>query len=424
MDLGREALGHLFTSAGAKLFGARGVSADYFSGEARPCADWYFGLQAKGILPSRGDALVAGFEVPEKLESTAEYVVDELVERYNFQRVKEVVQGIEKVLTETLKAGPTVEAIEAGIRKFYELGMGSAEVVNLLDMRDKVYENYLKAKEGYTGIALPWPSLTRELMGLSGGDLMVIVARTGVGKTFVILLILLKCWRDGWKPLLVVTEMSTFKTAMRLFAMMLRLDAQRMRKGELTADEEAAMVRGFCSLDGAMPIPTAGGGFRVSLGSITSIVMAEKPDILLVDGLYLVDAPGRDRHDKVSEACNGLKMLAKRFNIPVVTSTQFNRGVDESDPTKITEKDIGITDVIAWNSDCIVGLFQDADREKDKRMYFRVLKVRDGKAKDFESTWDFDEMLFEEIGMDGGHSDPDDRIPRPIPKEFLDDLRI
>jgi len=122
-----------------------------------------------------------------------------------------------------------------------------------------------------------------------------------------------------------------------------------------------------------------------------------QPDIVLVDGLYLVKNEGRDRHTRVSNNADDLKRMAKRRGIPIIASSQFNREVDPNSKAKVSAENIGITDVIGWNADVIYGMYQTDDMDEDDIMGFRPMKLREGEGKGFFSTqWKFSDMSFDQ----------------------------
>ena len=139
-----------------------------------------------------------------------------------------------------------------------------------------------------------------------------------------------------------------------------------------------------------------GDDFDASIEEIAAAADEIKPDIVFVDGLYLVKNQGRDRHTRVSNTADDLKRMARSRGIPIIASSQFNREVDPNSRAKVTAENIGITDVIGWNADVIYGMYQTDDMDEDGIMGFRPLKLREGEGKDFFVKWQLDTMEFEQ----------------------------
>ena len=139
-----------------------------------------------------------------------------------------------------------------------------------------------------------------------------------------------------------------------------------------------------------------GGDFDITIDSISAVVEESSPDMVLVDGLYLVRAGGHDRREVVSNAIDDFKRLAKRMAIPVICSTQLNREVSRN-ALKAHAENIGITDVIGWSADYIFALLQSDDMRLEKIMKFMPLKMREGDGKEFFVHWDWDTPDFSEV---------------------------
>jgi len=126
-------------------------------------------------------------------------------------------------------------------------------------------------------------------------------------------------------------------------------------------------------------------------------VMDEKPDLVLVDGAYLLKVPGITRTERASNVFDELKRLAKRSKAAVVATMQFNREVKVNQAKTVQADSIAMTDVAGWNADLIFGLIQTEEMKKNRRMAFKPLKVREGESEEIECNWDFERMDFSEI---------------------------
>lgn len=75
----------------------------------------------------------------------------------------------------------TARAVEV-VAESADLLARSRMPASLLDLGDKVLENYARAAAGFSGVALPWPILNEMTMGMWPGTVTFFVARPGVGK--------------------------------------------------------------------------------------------------------------------------------------------------------------------------------------------------------------------------------------------------
>jgi replicative DNA helicase len=236
-----------------------------------------------------------------------------------------------------------------------------------------------------------------------------------VHNTFAMLMMARQAWMDGKKVLFVGTEMNRITLAMRFFALHFALPYQDFRHGQLGDLVEEKLDESIRLISSETGINVVGDDFDAEINEIIMAVEQTRPDIVFVDGLYLVKNAGYDRHARVSNTADDLKRMAKRLSIPVIASTQFNREVGANTKTAVSAANIGISDVIGWDADVAIGQYQLDDMKEDKIMGFRPLKVREGVGSDFFTEWDFDEMSFRqkatEEEVDKQYEDSYDEIP-------------
>jgi len=128
---------------------------------------------------------------------------------------------------------------------------------------------------------------------------------------------------------------------------------------------------------------------------VASKIERYKPDIVYVDGMYLMDDDqrARDGWQRLLNISRDMKKLAKKASIPIICTVQFNR---QADNTKGNSANISGGD-IARDADVILGLFQDEDQAINRRMTLKVLKQREGHRPEIECDWDIGNMKFSEV---------------------------
>jgi replicative DNA helicase len=332
----------------------------------------------------------------------------ELKDRYLFNRLR----GAHDEVGESLERGDphgALEHLQETMREAYQDSLTGSKTSALLSYGDEVLEFYNRMKNHEYGIMSPWQAMNEQTLGWWDGDLIVFVARMGVGKTFCLLMLAMQAWEDGKRILFVGTEMSRAKLAIRFYALKLKLPYDEFRHGRLGMHQEQRLMDGIGSLTSDRNLFIVGDDFDTDVENIEAAIEEVRPDVLIVDGMYLVKNKGVDRHTRVSNTADDLKRIAKRWKIPVIASTQFNRKAGkQNDSVAVTAENIGITDVIGWNSDVVFAMFQDDELEEDELMEFRPLKIREGKGKKFCVNWNFEDMAFDETtrpSYDGEYDD-------------------
>lgn len=354
-----------------------------------------------GKLPTMdllGDKMGVEIEPPDVSGYVFSEVIEALEQRHLMTSMEAMLKDA-KVQLDSFQPDKAREVLNQQLKKLDREGIGAgATVVEIADLAEAVIARYQNVKEGVRGIPTPWEGLSDITMGWQPEDVAVFVARTGVGKTMMLLLCALTAWRAGHKILFFTTEMSQVNMAARLFSMMLEIRAQDVRKGRLDAFREEAFFKALRELEHDRRFLFSGGDFDLDINSLGVIVERESPDLLIVDGLYLLldkFAPkNQDRTERVASNIEFLKRLAKREHIPILTSTQFNRKVSENKEDSASVGKIAMSDVVGMSSDYIFALLQTPKLRQRKQMRLKTLKVREDIRATLTLNWDFDNMDF------------------------------
>jgi len=363
-----------------------------------------------------------GIELDDPPEDTA-ILINDLKDRVLWNKLKAAHESSSEFLGDNCPK-KALDVLQKAVQLAYSEGIAGGKIGNLLSLGDEVVEYYDRIKNGERGISSPWQAMSDMTQGWWGGDFVVFVARMSVGKTFAMLMLALTAWLEGKKVLFVGTEMTRMKLAFRFYALHLKLPYNEFRKGQLGTLQESKMRESIENLSKEDGIDVVGDDFNAEIKEIELAVEQVRPDILFVDGLYLVKNLGKSRHERVSNTADDLTRLAKRHDIPVIASTQFNRDVASNSRTSVDAANVGITDVIGWNCSVMFALFQTEDMKEDKIMGFRPLKLREGEGHDFFSKWDFGTMDFSQDDIDttGDFQDGDyDYVPESEDGEDDDD---
>lgn len=145
--------------------------------------------------------------------------------------------------------------------------------------------------------------------------------------------------------------------------------------------------------------------------SIQEGILEEDPDIVFIDGVYLMqDIQGaKEDWKRVTNITRGLKLLAKNLKKPIVMNTQ----------TDLKSQNGGIESVkyaqaIIQDSDVVLELWRNSQHILDKEAQMKVLKNREGIPTNITSAWDFKHMNFDEIyseTAEGAEAKEEDDVP-------------
>ena len=338
------------------------------------------------------------------------YLLEEFVKRKLF---REVSQGIEGFSDHLRKNDPA--AALTAIEKFAgeAHAVAAASPVSLFSLGDQVQEDYERVKAGYTGIPLPWESLNQITMGLWPGTVTYFVARPGVGKTQVAMLIARESWRSGKKVLIVSPEMSKEAIAERFFIAQAEVSGTNVLRGTLSDFEHTKLkdtINGLRDRDGVWIVDAE---HKLDGGGIDQYIRAVKPDLVCIDSIYDLSFPG-NKSDRTMAAVDWMRHSSKKHDVPFVGFHQVNRDVGRKGRDGVEYADAGaaiaLTDQLLWDAHAIFILEQDRDMLEDKRLRFHVGKKRRGvwDGRPIDCHWDFDRMCFDEIKGEEAEAYSDD----------------
>lgn len=174
-----------------------------------------------------------------------------------------------------------------------------------------------------------------------------------------------------------------------------------MRKGRLGSIAEAKLSSAIKDLisgdDGRFKI--VGSDFGADLQSIEKAIIISEPDIVFIDGIYLLERKrswGTDKHERIANVVDEIKGLAKKYSVPVIGASQLNRKA--SGRREIKDDMLSFSDAILMDADYLFAMVQDIDMRADKIMKIQPMKIREGDlTRQITLRWDFVESDFSEI---------------------------
>ena len=169
--------------------------------------------------------------------------------------------------------------------------------------------------------------------GLHGGQMIIVAARPGVGKSTLALDFMRSCSiKHNKTSALFSLEMSKAEVMMRIFSAEAEVHLSAMRGGKMGEEEWTRLTRRIGEIDQA-PI------FIDDSPNLTMMEIRAKArrlkqqhdlSLVVVDYLQLMSSGKKveSRQQEVSEFSRQLKLLAKEVDVPVVAISQLNRGVE------------------------------------------------------------------------------------------------
>lgn len=286
-----------------------------------------------------------------------------------------------------------------------------SDITSLADIAQDLQDQYFVPKEKKQ-IHFPFPSLDQYVGGIEPGDLIVIGARPGVGKSALTAQIANCIAKDGFKIGFYSLEMTDKQLYERFVSSTSGITMERIRSSEGFSDDEERAKFGK-----ANEILQKRKNLYIRVGSKTvSEIRRESQymnyDLIIIDYLQLLKLEGNyrgNRYAEVGDISHGLKAMALDFEIPVVALSQLNR---ESKPGKApTMSEMRESGDIEQDSSIILLMWDD---EKDQTVkHCKIEKNRQGKRGETQLQYDGTHILFKDDGYVPPFDDEDDGF-KPI----------
>jgi replicative DNA helicase len=235
---------------------------------------------------------------------------------------------------------------------------------------------------GLAGLSTGLVDLDQKIGGLHPSDLLILAGRPSMGKSALACNIAFDvakhyAWEaqpDGSKKTVsggVVAffslEMSSEQLALRLLAEVSGVSGDRLRKGEIDANEFGRVRDAAIEIQEAPLFLDDTGG--ISLAKLTARARRLKRtvglDLLVVDYLQLItlgDSGSRNdnRVQEISTITMGLKSLAKELSIPVIALSQLSRQVESRDDKRPQLSDLRESGSIEQDADVVMFVYRES----------------------------------------------------------------
>jgi replicative DNA helicase len=245
-------------------------------------------------------------------------------------------------------------------------------------------------KDEPLGIPTGFNDLDRLTGGLQKGDLVIVAARPGVGKTSLMLgLGQHAAMKHRQRVAIFSLEMSNEQLVQRFAASETGIDSQRLRRGDLRDDEWGALTRVSMQM-ADLPM------FLDDTPSLTPLDLRVKSrriyqeyglDLIIVDYLQLMQgdsSSGREtnRVQEISYISRSLKQIARELKVPLIAGSQLSRLVEQRSDKRPMLSDLRESGSIEQDSDIVMFIYRDelynTDTEFKNVAEISVAKNRNG----------------------------------------------
>jgi replicative DNA helicase len=336
---------------------------------------------------------------PPVVEDSLDYLIDKIISE---RRKALVISTITEAIDQIDVKKDHEEAWNSLLRGFSQLeheGLSKTNDVEITKAAATAKEEYERRKSnpGLLGYSTGFPTMDAATAGMQNGQLIFVVAPPKTGKSTLALQIASTCHLNGLRPMFLSFEMTNEEQKLRYYAIRARISHHRLRTGTLDTDEEARFYQKVDVIqrmeDEMLFVDSADG---VTVSSIASKIQNFKPNIVFVDGTYLmIDEEGAEAYNQqMTNITRGLKRLAQKSDLPVVATTQvLNWKMRKG---QVTADSIGYSSSFHQDADVIFGL-QREDETVDDTRTLKVIANRNGGYQEVALMFNWDISTFREI---------------------------
>jgi len=188
-------------------------------------------------------------------------------------------------------------------------------------------------------IDLGYPRLDKMLRGMSPGNLVLLAARPGVGKSAFAADLALRTAECGTGTAIFSCEMSILEIVQRYVANRAGIDLDDVLDRKFKHGEAAKRTAGALSEMGEFPLRLYDEP-GITVADIRRELQTKKGiGFVVVDYIQLMQSVGKseNRNLEVAKISGDLKKLAREFSIPIMALSQLNRGKDEIDEPSLND---------------------------------------------------------------------------------------
>lgn len=249
---------------------------------------------------------------------------------------------------------------------------------------EAVQQAYMLQKtHGFVGESFTLEELDARLGGLWGGPLVVLGARTSVGKSTLAWQIALRSALKGSPVGIIDTEMGERRVGIRCMSHCYGLNNTKLRLG---IREEVLALLEHAEKNPLLEMPVHIDCVTRDLYSMMGQIGRWKREhgirFAVVDYLQKIEVPGaHNRFDARGIASAELQKLAQRLDIPIILVSQLSRDVEKGNRPPVLS-DLRESGDIEQNADLVIALHGklEADELGERDVELHILKAKEGRT--------------------------------------------
>lgn len=390
-----------------------GIKPDHMTGEWSDIWRWILEFHREhGAVPTERvlEKEYGGITLYDSSDETFSRLSEEIFDAYRKRCVMDALQPAIASLNDDDVAA-AVAALTSGLQKaaVETARLRDVDIIQNWENRINRYDEMRNTPNALRGIPTGFHGLDKITHGLRPQQFVVFAGEPKRGKSLFALILANSAHIHGKRPLFVSFEMSIEEQEARYDSLISKVPYTRILSGDLD-NKDMVKIRKALSLRKNMQpfVFSEDTSSLTTISALASKVREYNPDVLFVDGVYLMDdeeGEPKGSPQALTNITRGLKRLAQRFDIPIVATTQVLSWKLQNRKTRaVTADAIGYTSSFAQDADLVLGVERNPDL--DDQAIIRVVLARTAPTGEVHVKWDWNTMEFEEVFADGFDVDP------------------
>lgn len=381
-----------------------GLKPDHLSPVWSPVWSWVLAFNREhGAVPTERvfNAQYGDMQLEDASQETFSRLLEEIFGAYRERTIMDALSEAIPAINDS-DIDRAMSLLSSGLQKasVESARLRDIDIIQNWENRLARYEEMRQQPNALRGIPTGFHGLDRITHGLRPQQFIVFAGEPKRGKSLFALILANSAHAHGKVPLFVSFEMSIEEQEARYDSLISRVPYTRILSGDLNKDDMHKITKALSIRKNMHPFV-----FSEDTSSLTTVsalagkVQEYSPDVLFVDGVYLMDdeeGEPKGSSQALTNITRSLKRLAQRFDIPVVGTTQVLSWKLQNRKTRaVTADAIGYTSSFAQDADLILGVERNPDM--DDQAIIRVVTARSSPTGEVHVKWDWSTMEFEEV---------------------------
>lgn len=325
---------------------------------------------------------------------------------------RKLIHACEAITQQSLLSHDSSDTLQWAENLIAKIGDGVKPLVSLQSPSEVIQaapggaNAFFYPKHGPQGILSPWPRLNDIIGGFRPGQLIILGAYTGIGKSAAAAQAAQYTAQCGTGVALFSLEMSSQDILVRMICQRASINSHKFQTGCLSDREQIEFQR--CSHEiTELPLridDTSGATVMAVQTGVRKLQATTHISLVVIDYLQLMDTVNRheNRVQQVTEITRGLKRMAVEQQVTVLALSQLNRSSQDGNPPSL--KHLRESGSIEQDADKVILLHQPKkDNEEGIRSMaidteFRVEKNRGGPTGKVTLLFQRGYTRFDDIG--------------------------